>query len=252
MPGWGLPAATGPRAAGCKRQALGERANTKTEQPLTDTRRRSRLPIHNHTHMRRHTRASRRPRLHAPHIPPRRDTCSSLWLELWFLYIHTYIPQLPHAISKVHTGVARPHSPVAAHNKVPRARTRVRVAAPTARCGGPANPGDTRAHSAARAGAATAARAAGRLSEGLSAAFLSLLARDVGTKTVSCVPSSTYSSETIVPTWHGGSGWGAWWLCGRGLVVERRCLEPDLTSLIKINYNGSNTPCGTRRADLPP
>jgi hypothetical protein len=30
------------------------------------------------------------------------------------------------------------------------------------------------------------------------------LARDVGTKTVSCVPSSTYSSETIVPTWHGG------------------------------------------------
>ena len=76
--------------------------------------------------------------------PPRRDTCSSLWLERWFLYIHTYIPQLPHAISKVHTGVARPHSPVAAHNKVPRARTRVRAAAPTARCGGPANPGDTR------------------------------------------------------------------------------------------------------------
>ena len=36
--------------------------------------------------------------------PPRRDTCSSLWLELWFLYIHTYI-RTPHQ-KKHKSGVA--------------------------------------------------------------------------------------------------------------------------------------------------
>ena len=110
MPGWGLPAATGPRAAGCKRQALGERANTKTEQPLTDTRRRSRLPIHNHTHMRRHTRASRRPRLHAPHIPPPDATrARPCGLSFGFYtYIHTY--HSCHTRSRRSTLVSRAHT----------------------------------------------------------------------------------------------------------------------------------------------